>query len=558
MLVVGIAALILTEIFCRTVLNISLSFAWEYSAYFLAVSIFLAAAFTLRTGGHVRVMLLSQNVPPRTAHWLDLLATVAGAVIAGWLAWSLAAFAWRSWATGSTSATIDETPLVYPQGAMAFGAVLLALQLVARTIRLLAVGLGLGVWVGLALFAPGLVGLAVFRSMPIEKLLAQLTWNVTTTPELIALLLFILMAEILFHSRLSASLFAGLAPWTTRLPGRLLHVNVLGCTMFAAISGSSAATTATVGRITLTELLRRGYDRDLAMGSLAGTGTLGFLIPPSIILIIYGVLSETSILKLFIAGVIPGLLLAFFYMTWLGLRATWNPSVAPDESESMSFADKVLGLRHLGPVVFLIFAVLGSMYGGFASPSEASAVGVLGALVVSAAQGTLNGETIRKASLGAVRTVSMIGLIVAGAYFLSIAMGFLGVPRMIASEIVALELSPIALIVMLLVFYAILGCVLEGMSTIVMTLPITLPLVQAAGFDKIWFGVFLVVVVEMAQITPPVGFNLFVIQGMTGERIGRIALATLPFFLIMVGLALLITFVPEVVTFLPNTIRLNP
>ncbi len=427
----------------------------------------------------------------------------------------------------------------------------------AVVLGVLAVGLGAGVWVGLALFAPGLVGLAVFRSMPIEKLLAQLTWNVTTTPELIALPLFILMAEILFHSRLSASLFTGLAPWTTRLPGRLLHVNVLGCTMFAAISGSSAATTATVGRITLTELLRRGYDRDLAMGSLAGAGTLGFLIPPSIILIIYGVLSETSILKLFIAGVIPGLLLAFLYMTWLGLRATWNPAVAPDETERLSLADKLIGLRHLGPVVFLILAVLGSMYGGFASPSEASAVGVLGALIVSAAQGTLNRETIRKASLGAVRTVSMIGLIVAGAYFLSIAMGFLGVPRMIAREIVALELSPIALIVMLLVFYAILGCVLEGMSSIVMTLPITLPLVQAAGFDKIWFGVFLVVVVEMAQITPPVGFNLFVIQGMTGERIGRIALATLPFFLIMVGLALLITFVPEVVTFLPDTIRLG-
>lgn len=427
----------------------------------------------------------------------------------------------------------------------------------AVVLGVLAVGLGAGVWVGLALFAPGLVGLAVFRNMPIEKLLAQLTWNVTTTPELIALPLFILMAEILFHSRLSTSLFTGLAPWTTRLPGRLLHVNVLGCTMFAAISGSSAATTATVGRITLTELLRRGYDRDLAMGSLAGAGTLGFLIPPSIILIIYGVLSETSILKLFIAGVIPGLLLAFLYMMWLGLRATWNPAVAPDETERLSLADKLLGLRHLGPVVFLILAVLGSMYGGFASPSEASAVGVLGALIVSAAQGTLNRETIRKASLGAVRTVSMIGLIVAGAYFLSIAMGFLGVPRMIAREIVALELSPIALIVMLLVFYAILGCVLEGMSSIVMTLPITLPLVQAAGFDKIWFGVFLVVVVEMAQITPPVGFNLFVIQGMTGERIGRIALATLPFFLIMVGLALLITFVPEVVTFLPDTIRLG-
>ena len=421
----------------------------------------------------------------------------------------------------------------------------------------LALLLGAGVWVGLALYAPGLAGLAIFRDLPVDKLLAQLTWNATTTPELIALPLFILMAEILFHSRLSASLFTGLAPWTTRLPGRLLHVNVLGCTMFAAISGSSAATTATVGRITLTELLRRGYDRDLAMGSLAGAGTLGFLIPPSIILIIYGVLAETSILKLFIAGIIPGLLLALLYMTWLGIRTTWKSSLAPDETETMSLADKVLGLRHLGPVVFLILAVLGSMYGGIASPSEAAAVGVLGALVVSAFQGTLTWETMRKASLGAVRTISMIGLIVAGAYFLSIAVGFLGVPRMIAGEIAALDLSPIALIVLLLVFYAILGCVLEGMSSIVMTLPITLPLVQAAGFDKIWFGVFLVIVVEMAQITPPVGFNLFVIQGMTGERIGRIARAALPFFLIMAGLALLITFVPEVVTFLPNAIRLG-
>ena len=333
----------------------------------------------------------------------------------------------------------------------------------------LALLLGAGVWVGLALYAPGLAGLAIFRDLPVDKLLAQLTWNATTTPELIALPLFILMAEILFHSRLSASLFTGLAPWTTRLPGRLLHVNVLGCTMFAAISGSSAATTATVGRITLTELLRRGYDRDLAMGSLAGAGTLGFLIPPSIILIIYGVLAETSILKLFIAGIVPGLLLAILYMTWLGIRTSWKSSLAPDETETMSLADKVLGLRHLGPVVFLILAVLGSMYGGIASPSEAAAVGVLGALVVSAFQGTLTWETMRKASLGAVRTISMIGLIVAGAYFLSIAMGFLGVPRMIAGEIAALDLSPIALIVLLLVFYAILGCVLEGMSSIVMT-----------------------------------------------------------------------------------------
>jgi C4-dicarboxylate transporter, DctM subunit len=429
--------------------------------------------------------------------------------------------------------------------------------IVSTVLLILGFTLGMGVWVGLALFSVGFFGLEMFKNIPVEKLMAQLSWNVTTTPELIALPLFILMAEILFHSHLSSSLFTGLAPWTVRLPGRLLHVNVLGCTMFAAISGSSAATTATVGRITLTELFNRGYNKDLAMGSLAGAGTLGFLIPPSIILIIYGVLSETSILKLFIAGIIPGFMLAASYMAYLGIRTTLNKTLVPDENLVVPLVEKLKGLRHLGPVVFLILMVLGSMYGGYASPSEAAAVGVLGAALVSGFQGTLTAENAKKAALGAVRTLSMIGLIVSGAYFLSIAMGYLGVPRVIAREIGALELSPIMLILMLLVFYAILGCVLEGMSSIVMTLPITLPLITAAGFDKIWFGVFLVIVVEMAQITPPVGFNLFVIQGMTGESIGRIAKATFPFFLIMVGLALLITFVPSVVTYLPSVIELR-
>lgn len=427
----------------------------------------------------------------------------------------------------------------------------------ATVLAILITTLAFGVWVGVALFSVGIVSLALFRSMPVEKLLAQLTFNVTTTPELIALPLFILMAEILFHSKLSASLFTGLAPWTNWLPGRLLHVNVLGCTMFAAISGSSAATTATVGRITMSELFRRGYDRDIAMGSLAGAGTLGLLIPPSIVLIIYGVLAETSILKLFIAGAIPGLMLAGAYMTYIGAVASFKANATPDGDGDVGWAERIYGLRHLGPVVFLIIAVLGSMYGGIASPSEAAAVGVLGALIVSAVQGSLTWPNFSNACLGAVRTVSMIGMIVAGAYFLSVAMGFLGVPRAIATEIGALGLSPFMLIMLLLVFYAILGCVLEGMSSIVMTLPITLPLVLAAGFDKIWFGIFLVIVVEMAQITPPVGFNLFVIQGMTGESIGRIAKATIPFFLIMVGLAILITVFPGIVTFLPNAVKLQ-
>lgn len=415
--------------------------------------------------------------------------------------------------------------------------------------------LGLGVWVGLGLFSVAVTSLALFRSMPVDKLLAQLTYNTVTTPELVALPMFILMAEILFHTKLSTSLFKGLAPWTNRLPGRMMHVNVLGCTLFAAISGSSAATAATVGRITLTELFRRGYDRDLVIGSLAGAGTLGFLIPPSIILIIYGVLTDTSILKLFLAGIVPGLLLAASFMGYLAVRATLNPALTPAEDNQATWLDRLRGIVDLGPVLFLILLVLGSMYGGFASPSEAAAVGVLGAFIVSAVQRTLNLKTFKLACLGAVRTTSMIALIVAGATFLSVSMAYLGVPRVIAAEIAALNLSPLALIVLLLIFYAILGCVLDGLSAIVMTLPITLPLVLAAGFDKIWFGIFVVIVVELAQITPPVGFNLFVIQGLTGESIGRVARAALPFFLIMCVFAFLLAVFPQIAMFLPNTIK---
>jgi len=422
---------------------------------------------------------------------------------------------------------------------------------------LLVAVLGLGVWVGLALFGVGAMALELFRTMPVEKLAAQVVWNTTTSSELIALPLFILMAEVLFRTRLSASLFRGLAPWTAWLPGRLLHINVLGCTLFAAVSGSSAATTATVGRITVGELFARGYDRSLAMGSLAGAGTLGFLIPPSVIMIIYGVLAEVSILKLFLAGVIPGLMLAFAYMVYLGVRASLRPALVGAMVAEVSWRARGQAVVHLAPVVFLIVAVMGSMYGGLASPTEAAAVGVLGAFVVAAAQRSLTWANVSAALLGAARTSSMIGLIIAGAVFLSVAMGFLGVPRAVAGAIAAMKLSPMGLILVLLVFYAALGCVLEGLSSIVMTLPITLPLVTDAGFDPVWFGVFLVLVVEMAQITPPVGFNLFVIQGLTGERIGRIAVAALPFFLIMIGFTVLVALVPEIVLYLPDHIRLR-
>ncbi|MEE8371447.1 MAG: TRAP transporter large permease subunit [Sphingomonadales bacterium] len=408
--------------------------------------------------------------------------------------------------------------------------------------------LGAGVWIGLALMAAGMISLSLFRDLPVAKLAAFDVWNSLNAPELVALPMFILMGEILFHTKLARNLFDGLSPWLGRIPGRLLHVNVLGCTLFAAVSGSSAATTATIGRMTLGELKARGYDMNLAMGSLCGAGTLGFLIPPSIILILYGVLSETSILALFLAGIVPGIALALAYMTYLGVRVWLNPALQPsDDGEATDWPARLAGLKLFAPVLFLIGAVLGSMYLGFAGPSEAAVIGVLGALLVGAAQKALSRENMRLALRSTVRTVSMIGLIITGALFLTKAMAYLGLPAAVAGLAADLALGPLGLILALLIFYVILGTFLDGLSVVVMTLPMAFPLVMAAGYDPVWFGIFLVIAVEMAQITPPVGFNLFVVQDLTGEPIGAIARSALPFFLIMAAFVLLMALWPEVV-----------
>ena len=412
-----------------------------------------------------------------------------------------------------------------------------------------------GIWIGLTLGATGAVMLALFRHIPLDKLLAQYAWNILTTQELLALPMFILMGEILFQSRLSRSLFQGLAPWAGLLPGRLLHVNVVGCSIFAAISGSSAATTQVVGRIALDELLKRGYSKDIAIGSLAGAGTLGFLIPPSNIMIIYGVLGDVSILKLFTAGFIPGFMLAGCFMAWVMIHTTLRRGLVPEKENALagvSFLDRIKSLKDLGPAIFLIGAVLGSMYGGIATPSESAAVGVLGAIIVAALQGGLTLKGLRDIAIGAVLTCSMIAMIVLGASILGSSAAFLGIPRAVADFVASMGLSPFMLIVALIVFYLILGCFLDGFSMIVLTLPIVLPIVKQAGFDPVWFGIFLVLVVEMAQITPPVGFNLFVIQGLTGDGLGYIARVTLPYLLIMVLFTMFITLFPGIALFLPN------
>lgn len=410
------------------------------------------------------------------------------------------------------------------------------------------------VWIGLSLFATGYILLSIFKpNIPMEIFSGGLIWGSMIPTPLLSLPLFILMSEVLVMAGLGRSLFSGLAPWVGRLPGGLLHVNVVGSTLFAAVSGSSAATTAIVGKVSLPELAKRGYDRQLAMGSLAGAGTLGFLIPPSIIMIIYGVAAEQSILELFIAGVIPGLTLAALYMLYIAAHQVLTGS--QPRIDKPTTRERLRGLWDIGPVAVLIVAIMSALYLGFASVSELAALGVLGALIIAGVTGQLSLPGLIAAGRRAVRTSAMIGLIIIGAAMLNASFGFLGIPKAVAAQIAAFGLSPFALIVVLLVFYAVLGMFLDGTSIIVMTLPITLPLITAAGFDPIWFGIFVVVAVEISQITPPIGFNLFVIQSQTGESIGTIARAALPFFCILLGFALLLAVVPDLALWLPRTLQ---
>ncbi len=415
--------------------------------------------------------------------------------------------------------------------------------------------LAVGVWIGFGLIATALALALFFSDIPVARLIPQYAFNILTSSDLVALPLFVLMGEFLFRTQLSKSLFNGLAPWAGLLPGRLLHVNVIGCSIFAAISGSSAATTQVVGRMTLNELLRRGYSPEVAVGSLAGAGTLGFLIPPSTVMIIYGVLAQESVLRLFTAGFIPGMLLAGCFMGWIMIHTTIRPELVPEQERAlrhMPFAARVAALRELAPALFLIVCVLGSMYGGLATPTEAAAVGTLGAIVVSAWQRELSWAVMREIALGAVQTCSMMGLIILGATILGNIVAVLGIPDYVATVVSGWNLSPFMLIMALLVLYVVLGTALEGFSMIATTLPVVLPLVTAAGFDKVWFGIFIVIVVEMAQLTPPVAFNFNVIQAMTGHSTGFLTKVTLPYMLIMALFVVLLVAFPGIVTFLPN------
>ena len=426
--------------------------------------------------------------------------------------------------------------------------VTLAVGLVVLLLLLLATGF----WIGFSLLAMGLVTMVFVSPRPVGDSMVLTIWGSTSSWTLTALPLFLWMGEILFRTRLAENMFAGLAPWFNRLPGRLLHVNVLGSTLFAAVSGSSAATCSTIGKISLLELSRRGYPDRMAIGTLAGAATLGLLIPPSIIMIVYGVASGASIAHLFVAGIVPGLMLAVMFMSYVAIWALLNPTQIPSGDVEVRFLQKIYASRKLIPVFALITVVLGSIYTGIATATEAAAVGVLGSLVLGILEGSMTKKAFTEGLSAACRLYCMIGLILAGAAFLTLAMGFVGLPRHLAEFIGSLGLTPLMLVLALTLFYLVLGCFLDGISMVVLTIGVLLPTVQAAGLDIIWFGIFIVLLVEVAQITPPVGLNLFVLQGLTKRDIGYIASTVLPMFLIMLLAIALIYFFPGIVLWLPS------
>lgn len=427
--------------------------------------------------------------------------------------------------------------------------------LVALFLFVLFLLLGSGVWIGLALMGVAWICMEVFTDRSAGDAMITVIWSQATSWSLTALPLFIWLGEILFRTRLSQDMFRGLTPWLSHLPGGLLHTNITGSALFAAISGSSAATLTTVGKMSIPELRKRGYSEGMIVGTLAGAATLGLMIPPSLTLIVYGVTVNESITKLFIAGVLPGIILAILFMAYVSIWSKFNANKVPNPGPKTKLAHKLYESRFLIPLIILMGAIIGSMYSGLATATEAAAVSVLGALVLAKVQNSLTWQTFVDSLLGAVQTSAMIAFILMGAACLSLSMGFTGLPQAAAEWIAGFQLTPITLLMALAVFYIVIGMFLDGISSVVLTMAVVEPMVRAAGIDIIWFGIFVVVIVEMAQITPPVGFNLFVLQGITGHGIGYIARAAFPMFLVMLFFVVTLVVFPDIATYLPTSMK---
>jgi tripartite ATP-independent transporter DctM subunit len=429
-----------------------------------------------------------------------------------------------------------------------------SLAVAALLLAVLLVLLAGGLWIAMAMSVVAWVGLQFFTTSPPDVNLFQAYWGSGASWTLAALPMFVWMGEILFRTRLSEEMFKGLSPWLGWLPGRLMHVNIFGCAIFAAVCGSSAATVATIGKVALPELAKRGYDEKTSVGSLCGAGTLGLLIPPSIIMIVYAVAAEVSILKMFLAGVFPGALLVTLFSGYIIVWALLNPGKTPTAVEEMTFGERVRRAKNLIPCLVLIFFIMGVMFTGVATATEAAAFGVLGALAIAWWSGTLTRASFLTSLMGATRLSCMILFILAGASMLSSCMAFTGIPRALAEWVAASQFSPHMLILVLAAIYLLLGMAIDGISMIVLTTSIVLPMIEAAGFDPIWFGIFIVILVEIAQITPPVGFNLFVLQTMARREANYVARAALPFFAMMLLAIVIVSAFPAIATWLPDAV----
>ncbi|WP_316977981.1 TRAP transporter large permease [Shumkonia mesophila] len=613
-----ILVFVLTEIVARAAFGTSLLITVEMTSWLLLASSFLGTAWTLKENGHVKIDILTECAPARVKAAVALLVHVAATVLFVLFAYYVWQDLVEKYVTKATGETIFRFPLWWAYCPFFAGAVTFALQFVALTldrareaaavfagdrpaeegsavlgwtlaalgllfagivlaalfvpsfataspvILLLAV-LGIlfalilsGMWIFMALGLTGCLALSLFTTYPATALVTQTVFFASSDFVLVCLPLFVFMGELLFCSGASNKLYEAVAPWVEKVPGGLLHSNILSCTLFAAVSGSSAVTTATIGSVAVPALKRMGYDEGLTLGSLAGAGTLGLLIPPSIVLIIYGAITTESIGQLFVAGLIPGLLLSFMFMGYIALRAVRDPSVAPRPDRMHTWAERFRLSVGMLPVVSVIGLVFGLIYGGVATPTEASAVGAAAAIAITVINGRMTFENFMNASYATIRTTSMIILVMAFAGVLSTSIAYLRIPQELAEILAAANLSKYLVLAILCLIYLVLGFLFDGASMMVLTLPIVYPLIIKMGFDGIWFGIILTILIEIAQITPPVGFNLYVLQSISGQKISLIVRSAMPFFFVMCAALLILIVFPDLVTMLPRGMTALP
>lgn len=596
--------LILAEIFSRTFLHTSLLLTLQVSSWLLIALVFMGAAWTLKADGHIQIKLIVSRFSPRAQHWITICIATVGMVAFSFFS----VYTWlalvENYVGGMVGDTVYRLPKWWAWVGVVVGSIVMAMQfggiilksvlclkglgerkrgdiIPAFVVGLILVffvlrslfwstlsGMGAGMtlfvlliilfaligsslWIFLSLGLTGLLGLMLFTDYPPGELVAQVAFSANQSFVMTCLPLFIFMGELLFSSGASEDLYSGIGPWVGWIPGRLLHSNILSCTVFAAVSGSSAVTTATVGSVAVPELKKLGYDDGITLGSLAGAGTLGLLIPPSIAMIVYGAITEQSIGQLFIGGIFPGLMLSVLFMFYIGMRAIRNPSIAP-ASRTSSWIEMVKSTTKIIPIVCIIMLILGLIYTGITTPTEAGAIGALCAVIITLLYNNLNWENVRKASFATIRTTCMIMFVVTGAAILSSALAYLRVPQQLATVIAAAGLPKYLVLAIICIIYLILGCIFEGISMMVLTLPIVYPLILKLGFDGIWFGIVLVMLIEAAQITPPVGFNLYVLQNISGASVGLIVKNTIPFFIIMLVALLVLVLFPDIALFLPR------